>query len=960
MKSVNLKKAVLLSCSVLMIAGLGSACKEKPKVQIAPEEKLPISLTLSQEEFSVMVEETVKIPVSVKNATEAVAFTSTNPSVATVDNNGVVTGLAEGETEIIISVEGVTDSCLVIVTKNIYVPYIAVGNIETNEMNLLKGGNFTLQSVVKKGQNVLTAPISYSSADTSIAEISQEGVITAKNYGTTTIMLTSTYQGLSFEYSVTVNVCRDIIIQSPVESIQLYTNNSLGGLMEYNISNVQITEDGRALATDYEVLSMDEGVVSVSDKTLTMVAVGETQVVLRCTIDNIHYEKYLNVSVNNPQLATVDNFVLTGTDLTWDAVEGAAYYTVYDGDKQNDTLQPTYDLSEAYGAGMVTVVAHPLGNDILSSEGGRFQYNIDHINLLDRALQRTYVEYTSMQAVTEEDYTEDGAIYLVKLGNSNLCSPTYGYTFKKVYTSPAFAEKVDWGTGNLVDTSKLSFDYATSSVSMWVYTYTETTFYYVSMKSSFARTMQSFVTVPAHQWTKIDFPVVLDACAYITAETTEFFVTDMKLYSTGYQDNNYATLPYNYATVVQEYIDALPEKGMATIEYTDDIREARKQYEYLNDALKEKIVGLDKLESAELQIVNDLIATLDTNSLTSKDFENIAKALKLYNDTPDYLKEQVDYTVLRTAEANIVDACIAEIPELDKLTIKDGDKVFYAKQVYDSISEEAKGQVQNLSKLNALETQIVQLYIDALPQENDVEMLDMEAIINAQYFVTKLSEEQKATLENLSKIEKAVARLQSMSKVLYSMESLTGLKKSSNFPGSNCYDIKTATDTRYGNVLEIDLHTLPTAGDGHIAIQYENQENFAQILEGCSYVYVSIYNGSEMDMTCYADFGGSTNLSYAMLEAQGWTLLEIPVADFMSGTYFGILNSKLGSTPATYKISAIFTTETRYQGVVRMIENLPDPSTITAFDYAQIVKAEEAYKNLSNEMKAQVSNYQTL
>ena len=149
MKSVNLKKAVLLSCSVLMIAGLGSACKEKTKVQIAPEEKLPISLTLSQEEFSVMVEETVKIPVSVKNATEAVAFTSTNPSVATVDNNGVVTGLAEGETEIIISVEGVTDSCLVIVTKNIYVPYIAVGNIETNEMNLLKGGNFTLQSVVK-------------------------------------------------------------------------------------------------------------------------------------------------------------------------------------------------------------------------------------------------------------------------------------------------------------------------------------------------------------------------------------------------------------------------------------------------------------------------------------------------------------------------------------------------------------------------------------------------------------------------------------------------------------------------------------------------------------------------------------------------------------------------------------------------------------------------------------------
>lgn len=122
------------------------------------------------------------------NATfKSVCFESSNPSIATVDENGVVRGLKEGT----VSITATTNRNRLKATTTIIVKYINATSVKVNTTNVNLGKNetFTLVATVLPS-DATNKKVSYSVSNSNIATIDANGIITGKNTGTATITIT--------------------------------------------------------------------------------------------------------------------------------------------------------------------------------------------------------------------------------------------------------------------------------------------------------------------------------------------------------------------------------------------------------------------------------------------------------------------------------------------------------------------------------------------------------------------------------------------------------------------------------------------------------------------------------------------------------------------------------------------------------------------------------------------------
>lgn len=122
------------------------------------------------------------------NATfKSVRFESSNPSIATVDENGVVRGLKEGT----VSITATTNRNRLKATTTIIVKYINATSVKVNttNVNIAKNETFTLVATVLPS-DATNKKVSYTVSNPNIATIDANGIITGKNAGTTTITIT--------------------------------------------------------------------------------------------------------------------------------------------------------------------------------------------------------------------------------------------------------------------------------------------------------------------------------------------------------------------------------------------------------------------------------------------------------------------------------------------------------------------------------------------------------------------------------------------------------------------------------------------------------------------------------------------------------------------------------------------------------------------------------------------------
>lgn len=141
-----------------------------------------ISITEKQDiSMSIGDTHTIKYDADIGNLhTSDITWESSDTSIAKVSGKGVITAKGEGTATITVSINGISkDSCTVVVSLN-----VSFSGKET--ISLVVGDTHTIKYTADTG-SLPSSEIVWQSSDAAIANVSQKGIVTAKNEGTATI-----------------------------------------------------------------------------------------------------------------------------------------------------------------------------------------------------------------------------------------------------------------------------------------------------------------------------------------------------------------------------------------------------------------------------------------------------------------------------------------------------------------------------------------------------------------------------------------------------------------------------------------------------------------------------------------------------------------------------------------------------------------------------------------------------
>lgn len=138
-----------------------------------------IDLRLSVTEVTLGIGETVQIAADAGEF--PVSWSSADTEIATVAEDGTVTGVAPGTTTVTATSEGVSVSCRVTVGYR-----AEVAQLDAQNMALTVGSTAVLTPAVYPGQDVIDTVV-WESSDPAIATVSEDGTVTAVAEGTATV-----------------------------------------------------------------------------------------------------------------------------------------------------------------------------------------------------------------------------------------------------------------------------------------------------------------------------------------------------------------------------------------------------------------------------------------------------------------------------------------------------------------------------------------------------------------------------------------------------------------------------------------------------------------------------------------------------------------------------------------------------------------------------------------------------
>ena len=246
--------------------------------------KTPVTnITLDKEDFAITAGESAKIGAAItpENATNTkLTWSSSNTSVATVSSDGTVKALTPGETTI--TVTSNNDSTFENVSKSVKVTVnaatVAVTGVTLNKTSLtLTEGETSELSATVNPSNATDKSVSWTSNDTSVVTVDENGKITAVAAGTAKVSVTTTDGSKTASCLVTVNAAT-----VPVSGVEL--NTVAGSLVvgesatltatvsPENASNkeVSFTTDNADVATvdaNGKVTAVGAGVATITAKT---------------------------------------------------------------------------------------------------------------------------------------------------------------------------------------------------------------------------------------------------------------------------------------------------------------------------------------------------------------------------------------------------------------------------------------------------------------------------------------------------------------------------------------------------------------------------------------------------------------------------------------------------------------------------------------------------------------------
>lgn len=130
---------------------------------------------------------------------DAVSYESSDPAVAAADENGLVTGVAEGTADISVTVNGVTEVCPVTVGEAVLTGF----TLNHPSLSLQPGAAAQLQIASVEPAGAVWDAVSYESSDPAVAAVDENGLVTGVAEGAADISVT--VSGVTVTCSVTVS-----------------------------------------------------------------------------------------------------------------------------------------------------------------------------------------------------------------------------------------------------------------------------------------------------------------------------------------------------------------------------------------------------------------------------------------------------------------------------------------------------------------------------------------------------------------------------------------------------------------------------------------------------------------------------------------------------------------------------------------------------------------------------------
>lgn len=131
---------------------------------------------------------------------DQVEWSTSDPSIVTVEN-GMIFGVKKGNAVITAVFENETYSCLVSVGDKLLVPTVKV-DLVYDCVHLTVNSEYMLLPYITYGTETFDdATFAFETMDASVVEVEQDGKLTAKGAGETTVYITATWRGVEAVYS---------------------------------------------------------------------------------------------------------------------------------------------------------------------------------------------------------------------------------------------------------------------------------------------------------------------------------------------------------------------------------------------------------------------------------------------------------------------------------------------------------------------------------------------------------------------------------------------------------------------------------------------------------------------------------------------------------------------------------------------------------------------------------------
>lgn len=237
---------------------------------------------------------TLSATVQPDNATDnAVRWTTSDNSVAAVDQNGTITAVGGGKASITASAGGVSASCSV----DVYVPVSSI-SLSTNLLSLAKG-TFAVLTATVSPEDAMDKSVQWNCDNPSIATVDQNGKVTAINDGRAKI----TASAGGFTASCTV-----ICVSIPVAAVVL--NKTSLSLAKGSSETLTATVSPRDATDNTVKWSSDNPSVATVDQNGQVTAVNAGNAVITASAGDV--SATCEVSVFIP----VTSVTLSSTELT--------------------------------------------------------------------------------------------------------------------------------------------------------------------------------------------------------------------------------------------------------------------------------------------------------------------------------------------------------------------------------------------------------------------------------------------------------------------------------------------------------------------------------------------------------------------------------------------------------------------------------------------------------------------